>query len=100
MSQSDVARTFGEGFAKQISAFEPGRWQGPIASSYGAHFIFIEERVKGALPPLDTIRAVVRQEWLNVHRMEAEDKLYQTLRERYEIVVETLPKAGGSETPR
>ena len=29
MSQSDVARTFGEGFAKQLSAVEPGRWQGP-----------------------------------------------------------------------
>ena len=29
MSQSDVARTFGEGFANQLSAAEPGRWLGP-----------------------------------------------------------------------
>ena len=53
MPQSDVARTFGEGFAKQLSAVEPGRWQGPIPSSFGVHFVFIDERAKGGLPPLD-----------------------------------------------
>jgi PPIC-type PPIASE domain len=100
MSQSDVARTFGEGFAKQVSAVEPGRWQGPIPSSFGAHFIFVDERVRGSLPSLDTVRAVVRQEWLNARRTEAEDKLYRTLRDRYQIVVETLPKAAGSEIAR
>ena len=53
MSQSDVARTFGEGFARQLSAVEPGRWQGPIPSSFGVHFVFVNERAKGGLPPLD-----------------------------------------------
>ena len=43
MSQSDVARTFGEGFARQLSAVEGGRWQGPIPSSFGVHFVFIED---------------------------------------------------------
>ena len=48
MSQSDVARIFGEGFAKQLSAVEPGRWQGPIASSFGVHFVFVDERAREA----------------------------------------------------
>ena len=46
MSQSDVARTFGEEFAEQLSAVEPGRWQGPIRSSFGAHFVFVAERAE------------------------------------------------------
>jgi hypothetical protein len=100
MSQGDIARTFGEGFAKEISAVEPGRWQGPIRSGFGAHFIFVDERASGSLPVLDTVRAAVRQEWLNARRIEAEDKLYRTLRDRYQIVVETLPKAAGSEIAR
>jgi len=29
MSQIDVARTFGEGFARQLAAEDPGRWGGP-----------------------------------------------------------------------
>jgi len=99
MAQSDVARTFGEGFAKQLSAMAPGRWQGPIPSSFGVHFVFVDKRTKGALPPLDIVREAVRQEWLNARRIEAQQKLYRTLQERYEIVLET-PKATPSETAR
>jgi hypothetical protein len=100
MSQSDVARTFGEGFAKQLSAVEPGLWQGPIPSSFGVHFVFVDERAKGSLPPFDTVREAVQREWLNERRIEAEHKLYRTLRDRYQIVVETPPKAAPSETAR
>ena len=100
MSQGDVARMFGEGFAKQLSAVEPGHWQGPIPSSFGAHFVFVDERAKGSLPPLDTVRDAVQREWLNARRIEAEEKLYRTLRDRYQIVVETPLKAAASEAAR
>ena len=98
MSRGDIASTFGEGFAEQLSTVVPGRWQGPIASSFGAHFVFLDERLKGSLPPLATVRDVVRREWQNAQRVEAEQKLYQSLRDRYEIVVETLPKAASEST--
>jgi PPIC-type PPIASE domain len=100
MSQSDIARTFGEGFAKRLSAIAPGRWQGPIPSSFGVHFVFVDERAKGSLPSLDSVREAVQREWLNARRIEAEQKLYRTLRDRYQIVVETPPKAAASETAR
>ncbi len=100
MPQSDVARTFGEVFAKQVFAVEPGRWQGPIPSSFGVHFVFVDERGKGRLPPLDAVREAVQREWLNARRIEAEQKLYRTLRDRYQIVVETPPKAAASEAAR
>ena len=99
MSQSDVERMFGEGFAKQLSAVELGLWQGPLSSSFGVHFVFVDERVKGRLPPFDTVREAVRREWLNVRRIESEHKLYRTLRDRYQIVIEP-PKAAASETAR
>jgi parvulin-like peptidyl-prolyl cis-trans isomerase-like protein len=75
MSHTDIARTFGEGFAKQLSAVQPGRWQGPIPSSFGVHFVLVDERAKGSLPPLDTVREAVQREWLNARRVEAEQKL-------------------------
>jgi hypothetical protein len=98
MSQSDVTRTFGEGFAKRLSAMAPGGWQGPIPSGFGVHFVFVDERAKGSLPPLASVREAVQREWLNARRIEAEQKLYRTLRERYQIVVEAPPKS--SETAR
>jgi hypothetical protein len=93
LSQSDVAGIFGDGFAKRISVMKPGRWQGPIASSFGQHFVYISERIPGILPPLDTVREAVRREWSNARRIEAEQKLYGLLRRRYEIVVEAPPPA-------
>jgi hypothetical protein len=91
LSQSDVARTFGEGFAKHISAVEPGRWQGPIPSGFGLHFVFVDERTPGNQPPLDAVRQAVQQEWLNERRLEAEQTFYRKLRDRYDIVVEAPP---------
>jgi hypothetical protein len=91
VSPNDVARMFGESFAKQISVLEQDRWQGPISSAFGQHFVFISERIPGSLPTLDAVRQAVRREWANARRLEAEQKLYGSLRARYEIVVEAQP---------
>jgi hypothetical protein len=91
LSKSDIARTFGEDFAKQISVVEQGKWQGPIPSSFGVHFVFVEERTPGSLPPLDAVRQVVQKEWQNERRLKAEQALYRKLRDRYEIVIEAPP---------
>jgi parvulin-like peptidyl-prolyl isomerase len=75
---------------------DKGRWLGPVASGFGQHFVFISERVSGGLPPLDDIRPAVRREGSNARRLEAEQKLYASLRGRYEIVVEA-PAAKAAE---
>ena len=46
--------------------------------------------------PLDSARPAVRREWMNARRLEAEQSLYRTLRDRYQIVVEALPAAPGA----
>jgi hypothetical protein len=101
VSKSDVASIFGDAFAKRIFVMEQGRWQGPISSSFGQHFVYISEQISGTLPPLDAVRPAVLREWSNARRLEAEQKLYGSLRERYEIVVETPPaKSAQVETSR
>jgi parvulin-like peptidyl-prolyl cis-trans isomerase-like protein len=100
-SATKVTNQFGEGFAKRVFAMEMGRWQGPVSSGFGQHFVFISERVSGSLPPLDDVRLAVRREWANARRLEAEQKLYASLRERYEIVMEAPPsKAASAEIGR
>jgi len=96
VSPSKVTSIFGETFAKQISVMEKGRWQGPISSGFGQHFVFISEGVSGNLPPLAAVRPAVHREWANARRLEAEQKLYASLRNRYEIVVED-PRAKAAE---
>jgi hypothetical protein len=96
VSPSKITSIFGESFAKQLSTTEKGRWQGPISSGFGQHFVFISERAPGNLPPLDAVRPAVLREWENARRLETEQKLYASLRSRYEIVVEQ-PKARAAE---
>jgi len=96
VSPSELTSIFGEAFSKQIAAMETGRWQGPISSGFGQHFVFISERISGGSPLLDAVRPAVRREWVNAQRLEAERKLYASFRERYEIVVEA-PSAKAAE---
>ena len=101
VSPSKVTSIFGESFAKRISTMEKGHWQGPVSSGFGQHFVFISERVSGGLPSLDAVRPAVRREWANARRLQAEQKLYASLRARYEIVVEAPPsKAASAEVDR
>jgi hypothetical protein len=101
VTPSEVTGVFGEGFARQMAAMETGRWQGPIPSGFGQHFVFISERTSGGLPALDAVRPAVRREWTNTRRLETEQKLYASLRERYEIVVEApSAKAASAEIGR
>ncbi|TFV49675.1 peptidyl-prolyl cis-trans isomerase [Bradyrhizobium niftali] len=88
VAPTKLTSIFGESFAKQLSVMEKGRWQGPISSGFGQHFVFISERAQGNLPPLDAVRPAVLREWENARRLETEQKLYASLRSRYEIVVE------------
>jgi hypothetical protein len=96
VSPTKVKSIFGEGFARQLSGTEKGRWQGPFSSGFGQHFVFISELTPGKLPPLDAVRPAVQREWANARRLEAEQKLYASLRGRYEIVVEK-PRAKAAE---
>jgi hypothetical protein len=101
VSPTEVTGIFGDAFAKRISTIEPGHWQGPIPSSFGQHFVYVSGRTAGSLPPLDAVRDAVRREWWNARRLEAEQKLYGSLRDRYEIVVETPPsKSAQAESVR
>jgi parvulin-like peptidyl-prolyl isomerase len=93
---SKLTSIFGDDFSKHVAAIETGRWQGPISSGFGQHFVFISERISGGSPLLDAVRPAVRREWANARRLEAERKLYDSLRERYEIVVEA-PRAKAAE---
>lgn len=98
VSLRDTTNSFGDGFARKVFTAEQGRWLGPIASSFGQHFVFVTERTRGSVPPLDAIRPAVARQWAEARRIETEQKLYRTLRDRYEISVEAAPSqaAAGS----
>ena len=43
-----IAKTFGPGFAKAVFTLPKGSWQGPVASGYGWHLVFVDALVPPA----------------------------------------------------
>jgi len=88
VSLAEVKQVFGDQFASALAALPTSHWQGPVASGYGAHFVFLSQRTEGSLPALPEIRDQVRREWFNTRRSEATEKFYQALLKRYTVQIE------------
>jgi len=65
----------------------------------GAHFVLLSERTDGHLPALANVRDQVRREWGNATRIEATDKFYQALLERYTIRIEPREEKKVAQVP-
>ena len=86
--EAQIAGMFGKKFTQQVFLLPVNRWQGPIASPYGQHLIYIHSRRDAQLPALDKIRDRVAQTWRSTKQKAANEVFYQSLYQRYEIVVD------------
>jgi len=91
----EIRRLFGKEFATNVLELAPGRWEGPIRSGYGLHLVLVREKTPGRLPELSEVRAEVEREWLFARKKEMQEAIHKRLLERYTVVVERPPDAGG-----
>jgi hypothetical protein len=94
---SEVVKQFGAKFAASLGEMPTGQWHGPIESGFGMHLVLLSERTDGSLPALEDVRAAVRREWTNARRMDANEKFYQTLLQRYTVTIERPEVAKSAE---
>ena len=88
ITEHDVSRLFGKDFASELFTLPVGIWQGPIASGYGLHLVRIDNKSESRLPELNAVREKVRAEWMAKQRNDMDKIFYQSLRQRYEVVIE------------
>ena len=96
----EVVKQFGEKFAATLGEMPVGQWQGPIDSGFGVHLVLMAERTNGSLPALEDVRAAVRREWINALRLEANEKFYRTLLQRYTVTIERPEAAKNADVKR
>jgi hypothetical protein len=84
----EVARTFGDEFAGAVLKLEPGRWAGPIRSSYGLHVVIVDAREGGQMPALADVRPLVERDYMAERRRRQLDAMYTGLLARYPVVIE------------
>ncbi len=98
VSQSEVARYFGQQFADELVSIEAGSWQGPILSGYGVHLVFVSERTDSRMPALDEVRSAVERDWLSAKRKESNESYFEKLLETYTITIEKPETKDESQT--
>lgn len=90
-SPYEIARLFGRDFAAQLFRLEAAGWQGPLESGYGLHLVRVSEKVAARMPKLVTVIDKLRADWVLEQRQKANSEIYRRFKQRYEIVVETMP---------
>jgi peptidyl-prolyl cis-trans isomerase C len=86
-SIDDIGRDFGEKFADQLEGLMPGQWYGPFASGYGLHLVFISDIKPPAVRTLQQVSEQVKTDYLSELRKQANEKVFEKFRERYQINV-------------
>jgi parvulin-like peptidyl-prolyl isomerase len=91
----EVERLFGKEFAKELFALAADTWLGPIESGYGLHLVRISEKIDPRMPELASVTDKVQTDFMFERRQKMNREIYERFKERYEIVVEGMPKQPG-----
>jgi len=90
-TSEEISRQFGDRFAGQLAALEPGLWSGPVLSGFGVHAVKVTARQPGELATLDEVRQRVINDWSAARRAEQKEKALSRYRAQYEITVAGRP---------
>jgi hypothetical protein len=82
---------FGPEFASTIRDQKPGTWQGPVASGYGLHAVYVHELSDTELPDFNDIKERLREDWISEKQRELARQAYEKLRKRYRVLLEGMP---------
>lgn len=76
---------FGNEFARDVVALEPGDWQGPVQSGYGLHLVKVYEREDGRLPDLKEVEQKVISDMDFDNRNAAKELFYTEILRNYQV---------------
>lgn len=91
---AEVENQFGAEFQEAIQRVPTQRWQGPIASGFGQHLVFVHARTESTAPPLEAVRNNVGADWLSNQQRLSKQLAYLALRQKYQVLVEGMPYEG------
>jgi hypothetical protein len=84
-SEFHVSRQMGSDFTEALENIEEGSWQGPIESGYGAHVVYIKERVEEHPASFEEVINQVLEDYNFEQQKEVRSNLIKELRKSYSI---------------
>ena len=90
-SPDEAARILGTEFASKLFSIDEKGWQGPIASTFGLHLVYISDRIASKMPEFENIRKNVQYDFMYARKKQVIESAYNAVKSRYAILVEGLP---------
>jgi PPIC-type PPIASE domain len=90
-SHRELADRFGASFADGVDAAPVGAWSGPIASAYGVHLVWVQEREPERALPLEEVRESLVHAVRAERRREALERALAALRRDVSVEVASAP---------
>lgn len=87
-SLHDIKGVFGEEFTDRIFEFSKGEWEGPVASAYGWHLVYIEDGKPGTDIDFESARARVKDRWMLDNSRKLKEAAFEQFRDKYTIEVD------------
>jgi len=91
VSEFEIRRQFGAGFAEAVMKLQPGKWHGPVMSGYGAHLIYVYALQQAPPPAFEDVRKHVLANWQTEQQNKFNVEFFENLKSRYKVVVAELP---------
>jgi hypothetical protein len=88
LTEVELAKRFGPAFAGRAAGLAVGGWQGPLASSYGLHLVWVRSREAAHIPELAVIRGEATEAWFAERGQRVLRNQLTALRSGVEIRVE------------
>jgi peptidyl-prolyl cis-trans isomerase C len=84
---TQIVSLFGPEFANALFQAKPGSWQGPIASGYGWHLVFVDAITSSRVPAFEEVEPEARAEFIAEQRARSKEKAFAAMRARYTVVM-------------
>ena len=98
MSATQLGKRMGNHFADTVVMAESGQWTGPVASSYGYHWVYVHENQPSGYRPLPAVENQIRSTLLRERQNRAFDQWLLGQKEKY--LIENLADAGATQPER
>jgi hypothetical protein len=82
-TEAQLAKQLGSAFAREAMTLEPGSWEGPVASAYGMHVVWVHERQEPREPELESVRRSAESSMQAEANAAALDERLVEMRKRY-----------------
>ena len=95
-TEMEIRKQLGDGFATAVVELEPGMWHGPVLSGFGVHLVYVFEWLPAPTPNLVDMRPVVLEAWQAAQSEDFNEKFYEALKGRYDIIIDDSGLLPGS----